>query len=44
MLNAIQLYVLDESMQYQQMDVVREQGIIKSHVLQGFQVQLEELF
>ncbi|WP_276917392.1 Uma2 family endonuclease [Aneurinibacillus aneurinilyticus] len=44
MLNAIQLYVLDESMQYQQMDVIREQGIIKSHVLQGFQVQLEELF
>lgn len=44
MLNVIQLYVLDEGGQYQQVDVVRERGVIKSSVLQGFQVQAEELF
>ncbi|WP_244906705.1 hypothetical protein [Neobacillus soli] len=30
--------------QYQQMDALKEKGIIKSEVLEGFQISLEDLF
>lgn len=44
MLNSVQVYVLDEDGQYKQLDMLREKGIIQSSVLEGFQVNLEELF
>ena len=44
MLNSVQLYNLRDSGQYDQVDVMREKGKINSLVLQGFTVDLEELF
>lgn len=44
MLNAVQIYVLDVNGQYRQMDVLKEKGIVQSHILQGFQMRLEEIF
>ena len=44
MLNSVQLYSLRDDGQYDQADVMREKGKINSLVLQGFTVDLEELF
>jgi Uma2 family endonuclease len=44
MLNSVQLYNLRPGGQYDQVDVMREKGKINSLVLQGFTVDLEELF
>ncbi|WHY85041.1 Uma2 family endonuclease [Neobacillus novalis] len=44
MLNTIQAYVLDSEGQYQQLDVLKEKGILKSAVLEGLEVSLEEIF
>jgi Uma2 family endonuclease len=44
MLNIVQVYILDEGGQYQQMDALKEKGVMKSQVVKGFQIRLEELF
>lgn len=44
MLNSVQLYSLRDDEQYDQADVMREKGEINSLVLDGFSVDLEELF
>src|SRR5699024_226000 len=44
MLNAIQLYALADEHLYQQVEVLKDEGTIKSTVLKGFQVNLEEIF
>jgi len=44
MLNIVQVYQLNNEAQYQQMDALKEKGVIQSEVLKGFQVRLEELF
>ena len=44
MLNIVQVYLLNNEGQYQQMDALKEKGVIQSEVLKGFQVRLEELF
>ena len=44
MLNAIQLYALTDEHLYQQVEVLKDEGTIKSTVLKGFQVNLEEIF
>ncbi|GIN58518.1 Uma2 family endonuclease [Lederbergia ruris] len=44
MLNAIQIYALTDEQVYQQVDILKDKGIIKSTVLKGFQVDLEEIF
>ncbi|WP_047154446.1 Uma2 family endonuclease [Aneurinibacillus tyrosinisolvens] len=44
MLNIVQVYILDEEGQYQQMDALKEKGVMKSQVVKGFQIRLEELF
>lgn len=44
MLNIVQVYGLNDEGQYQQMDALKEKGVIQSEVLKGFQVKLEELF
>lgn len=44
MLHIIQVYVLDEKGQYQQMDALKEKGIIHSKILHGFKVNLEDIF
>jgi Uma2 family endonuclease len=44
LLNIIQIYVLDKAGKYQQMDALKEKGNIKSEILEGFQISLEEIF
>ncbi|MFQ6731356.1 Uma2 family endonuclease [Virgibacillus tibetensis] len=44
LLNTVQLYLLDEEGTYQQKDVARYQGTVKSKVLAGFEVDIEKLF
>ncbi|ETI66563.1 Uma2 family endonuclease [Neobacillus vireti] len=44
MLNTFQVYVLDSEGQYQQLDVLKQTGILKSAVLEGFEISLEEIF
>lgn len=44
MLKSIQLYAINENGVYQQIEVMKETGLIKSEVLKGFQVRLEEIF
>jgi len=44
MLNAIQLYALTGEQVYQQIEVMKDKGTIKSSILKGFQVHLEEIF
>jgi Uma2 family endonuclease len=44
MLNAVIVYTLNNEGQYQQMEALKEKGMIKSEVLKGFQVKLEEIF
>ena len=44
LLNTIQVYLLEQENQYRQMDVAKEQGIIRSVVLQDFIVDLTKLF
>ncbi|QKY68333.1 Uma2 family endonuclease [Lentibacillus sp. CBA3610] len=43
MLNAIQVYALTDKQVYQQVDILKGEGIAKSIVLTGFQVDLEEI-
>lgn len=43
-LNIVQIYTLNEDLQYQQLDVLRDTGTVRSNVLQGFSVNLETLF
>lgn len=44
LLNTVQIYVLYEEGQYHQVEVLKEIGIAHSEVLQGFSMNLEELF
>ncbi|GGK23368.1 Uma2 family endonuclease [Caldalkalibacillus uzonensis] len=44
MLNAVQIYVLDEKGHYQQKDILKEIGTVESEILKGFQVELEDIF
>ncbi|MCM3584773.1 Uma2 family endonuclease [Mesobacillus maritimus] len=44
MLNAIQLYALTAEQVYQQVDVLKDKGTIKSTILKGLHVELEEIF
>lgn len=44
MLNIIQVYELDQQGQYKQVDSLKESGTIQSTVLEGFRVNLEEVF
>ena len=44
LLNTVQIYVLNEQGQYHQLEVLKETGIAHSEVLQGFSMNLEELF
>ena len=44
LLNTVQVYLLEQENQYRQMDVAKEQGFIRSAVLQGFKIDLEKLF
>jgi Uma2 family endonuclease len=45
MLHIVQLYRLDpESRQYNQLDVLKDKGKIKSEFLEGFSIDLEQLF
>ncbi|MEK3889382.1 Uma2 family endonuclease [Bacillus sp. FSL K6-3431] len=44
MLHIIQVYQLDPNGQYQQVDALKETGIITSTILNGFQVNLDEIF
>ncbi|MDQ7095443.1 Uma2 family endonuclease [Desulfosporosinus sp. PR] len=44
LLNTVQIYGLNEEGQYQQLEVLKETGVAHSEVLQGFSMNLEELF
>ncbi|MDC3415253.1 hypothetical protein NC797_17730 [Aquibacillus sp. 3ASR75-11] len=44
MLNAILVYALTDEQVYQQVDILKGKGIIKSTVLKGFEIELEEIF
>jgi len=44
MLNAIQVYALTDDQVYRQADVLKDDGVIQSAVLKGFQVDLKEIF
>jgi len=44
LLNTVQIYGLNEEEQYQQIEVMKETGVAHSEVLQGFSMNLEELF
>lgn len=44
MLDAVQIYQLNEKGLYQQIEVVKDKGIAKSNILEGFQVELETVF
>lgn len=44
LINAIQLYVLDDNGNYQQKDVLKEEGTIHSQVLNGFKVDIANIF
>lgn len=44
LLNTVQIYGLNEEKQYRQVEVLKETGVACSEVLQGFSVNLEELF
>ena len=44
LLNTVQVYLLEQDNQYRQMDVAKEQGMIRSVVLQAFEVDVEKLF
>ncbi|OZU88837.1 endonuclease [Virgibacillus indicus] len=44
LLNTIQIYILDQEGSYHQKDVSRDKGIVKSGVLDGFEVDIEKLF
>ena len=44
LLNIVQIYVLNDEGQYQQVDVLKENGTAHSEVIKGFNVNLEELF
>ncbi|MUV38885.1 hypothetical protein JNUCC1_02757 [Lentibacillus sp. JNUCC-1] len=44
LLNAIQVHTLTAECVYQQADVLRAEGMMKSKVLKGFQVDLEDIF
>ncbi len=44
MLNAVMVYALNNEGQYQQMETLKDKGVIESEVLQGFKISLEELF
>lgn len=43
-LNTVQIYYLNDDGQYYQADVKREEGIVQSIVLKGFEVDIKELF
>ncbi|WP_100009883.1 Uma2 family endonuclease [Lentibacillus sediminis] len=44
MLHAVQVYVLTDDQVYQQVDILKEEGIAKSTVLNGFEVDLKDIF
>ena len=44
LLNTVQIYGLNEEKQYRQVEVLKETGVARSEVLQGFSMNLEELF
>lgn len=44
MLNAVQIYELNDKGLYQQTEVVKDKGIAKSEILEGFEVELEAIF
>ncbi|MGY0693777.1 Uma2 family endonuclease [Virgibacillus sp. FSP13] len=44
MLHAIQVYALTDKQVYQQVDILKSEGVMKSTVLKGFQVDLGEIF
>ena len=44
MLSIIQVYELEQHGQYKQVDSLKGTGLIQSTVLQGFRVNLEEVF
>ncbi|GGA66809.1 hypothetical protein GCM10008025_08340 [Ornithinibacillus halotolerans] len=44
MLYTVQIYLLDDAGHYQQADIVKKNGVIKSSVLLGFEVDVEKLF
>jgi len=44
LLNTVQIYVLNKEGQYDQVEVLKETGIVHSEVLKGFSMNLEELF
>lgn len=44
MLNAIQVYALTDKHVYQQAEILKGEGFIKSSVLRGFQVDLKDIF
>ncbi|MFD1849069.1 Uma2 family endonuclease [Oceanobacillus bengalensis] len=44
LLNSVQIYTLDQAGNYQQKDVAKDTGIVKSSVVEGFRVDLEGLF
>ena len=44
LLNTVQVYLLEQENQYRQMDVAKEQGVIRSVVLQDFEIDVEKLF
>lgn len=44
MLNAIQVYALTDEQVYQQVEILRDEGVVESRVLSGFRISLRELF
>ncbi|QQK77637.1 Uma2 family endonuclease [Salicibibacter cibarius] len=44
LLNTIQVYVLDDSMQYQQQAIAKDKGMVQSEMLAGFEVDIEKLY
>ncbi|MFA1820218.1 Uma2 family endonuclease [Virgibacillus oceani] len=44
MLNAIQVYALNDEQVYQQVEILKNEGKIKSTVIKGFHVDLKEVF
>jgi Uma2 family endonuclease len=44
MLHTIQVYALTDEQVYQQVEALKGEGIIKSSVLKGFNVDLQEVF
>lgn len=44
MLNAVQVYAMNDESVYQQIEIVKDKGIVNSEALKGFRVSLEDIF